>query len=42
MGPLFPGNARETQAIGHAIRHSQSSLTALAQGDGINSKPVAK
>jgi hypothetical protein len=42
MGQLSPGNARETEAIGHAIRHSQSSLKTLAQRDGINSKTVAK
>jgi transposase-like protein len=41
MGQVFRGNARTTEAIRHAIQHSQASLRALAKRYGINPKTAA-
>jgi hypothetical protein len=42
MGQVLHGSATTTEAIRRAIQHSQASLRALAQRDGINPKTVAK
>ena len=42
MGQVLHGNARTTEAVRRAIQHSQESLRALAQRQGVNQKAVAK